>query len=49
LITTCVASLPEVVGGDVIFFKSWNKASLCKANRKLKNKDYQKMPEKRFS
>ena len=49
LITTCVASLPEVVGGDVIFFKSWNKDSLCEAVRKLKNKDYQKMPEKYFS
>ena len=49
LITTQVASLPEVVGGKVLFFDAGKKASLCEAVLKLKSGDYQPLAEKRFS
>ncbi len=49
LITTQVASLPEVVGGKVLFFAAGKQASLCEAILKLKSGDYQLLPEKAFS
>ena len=49
LITTYVASLPEVVWWDVIFFAPDNKEDLCKAVHKLKVWDYKKLEEKHFS
>lgn len=49
LITTYVASLPEVVWWDVIFFAPENKEDLCKAVHKLRTWDYKKLEEKHFS
>ena len=49
LITTYIASLPEVVWWSVIFFAPDNKEDLCKAVHKLKIWDYKKMEEKHFS
>lgn len=49
LITTQVASLPEVVGGPVLFFAPWMVDELCKAVEKLKAGAYSPLPEKKFS
>ena len=49
LITTYVASLPEVVWWNVLLFAPDNKEDLCKAVHKLKIWDYKKFEEKSFS
>lgn len=49
LITTQIASLPEVVGGKALFFEVGQKDSLCEAVLKLKSGDYHSLPENYFS
>ena len=49
LITTYVASLPEVLWWKVLFFAPDVKASLCEVVKKLKTWDYTPLPEKMFS
>jgi len=49
LVTTYVASLPEVTWGDVVFFAPDNIEELCKAVHKLKVWEYKKLEERRFS
>lgn len=49
LITTYLASLPEVVGGKVLFFSAGDKASLLQAIKDLKAERYTPKPEKKFS
>jgi glycosyltransferase involved in cell wall biosynthesis len=49
LVTTYVASLPEVAWGDVVFFAPDNIEELCKAVHKLKVWEYKKLEERRFS
>ena len=49
LITTQIASLPEVVGGNVLFFAPWSVIDLLAALKKLKTGDYQPLAERKFS
>ena len=49
LITTQIASLPEVVGGNVLFFAPWSVVDLLTAVKKLKTEDYQPLAERKFS
>ena len=49
LITTQVASLPEVIWGKTIFFSPWDKKELIIAVAHLKSEKYTPLPEKKFS
>ena len=48
LITTAISSLPEVTGGKTIMMRPWDKASLLSAVKKLKESEYESLPEKFF-
>ena len=48
LITTAISSLPEVTGGKTIMMRPWDKASLLSAVQKLKESEYESLPEKFF-
>lgn len=49
LLTTQIASLPEVVGWKAVFFAPGDKKSLCEAILKLKSGKVHSLPEKHFS
>ena len=49
LITTYIASLPEVTWWEVVFFAPDDKDSLCEAVCLLKSWKYDKLPVKVFS
>ena len=49
LITTQIASLPEVIWGKAIFFSPWDKKELIAAVAHLKSEKYIPLPEKKFS
>jgi len=49
LITSNLAAIPEVVSGNVILMSPPSSGRICESIQKIRNRDFEKIPEKKFN